>query len=408
MDSLEKLYGWTRETTDVIEISFARSTEGKRKRWYSVFGTLDDILTNGLDRIREESAGGADVYVGVAGLVRPPVEGRGKGSMRTRVGALWVDLDCVAPGREGDTYFQSVDEAQTVLRDTLVRFGLPVDALMTVESGWGVQGWLLLDEAVDVGVGSRWTAALCTAVAQTARERHVDRVWDVTRVLRMPLDGTYNWRGGPGMEMPVRVCDVGSRTVSLAEVTAALGAVEVTVGRVGGGGGGSGSGWGGGGERGILMDVDDAWQGVSWGEILVPFGWRLIGGRGYGDGEGEAEVWSRPGGEGRRSAVVYADAPGVLVVHSDAPETGLPGWWEVGEGGVGANTKWRVWSRLSGLSDKDLWSIVRGESDLSIPAHVVTRLREDAETAQRWIDATRASAVDRVHEWYVNEGQYLL
>ena len=70
---------------------------------------------------------------------------------------------------------------------------------------------------------------------------------------------------------------------------------------------------------------------LSWSDVLEPHGWRCVTGSDPA-GRGREEVWERPGkpevstGEPHeRSAVVYADRPGLLVVYSDSPLCGFAG-----------------------------------------------------------------------------------
>ena len=63
-----------------------------------------------------------------------------------------------------------------------------------IGSGWGVQYWIPLAEPVPGSEASRVVRALVGWVGEISTKK-IDRVWDVTRVMRMP--GTLNWRAGP-------------------------------------------------------------------------------------------------------------------------------------------------------------------------------------------------------------------
>jgi hypothetical protein len=165
--------------------------------------------------------------------------------------------------------------------------------------------------------------------------------------------------------------------------------------------GGSG-GSGGSGGNGILLDPDDAFAraGITWADILEPIGWRrecrgvegwsgsgAEGWSGSGGGSGEQEVWIRPGGDSR-SAVVYSDAPGVLVVFSDAPEAG-GAWWN-GRGGDGRMS--RTWTRLRGTA----W-----------PLDVQRQLQEDARIVDRWLAGRMESRGRALADWYEQNREWL-
>lgn len=357
--ALRAVYGFVGDD-ELIEIGIKRST-AHGSGWQPVFTSLDDLVAGGLTFVQSVSREGADVYVGACTVVGgPPERGRGGASVRGRAGALWVDLDARAPGRDGPQYFASPEAALDVLDAVLERVGLPGAADVVVHSGWGVQGWIRLSEPVDARTASRWTRALISEIRNGPEcdgGKQIDRVWDVTRVLRFPGAGTYNWRGGEDYEVPVtvlRLPAVGSPGIELDKVVSALGAGDAaeqarfvsTVGAAFSPGSGSGA----------LLDLEAIFDRVPWAAVLGPFGWTRVGGSDEMGVPGEMEVWLRPGKTphgGDRSAVVYGDAPGVLVVHSDSADTGLPGWWETRslggreEGGSRrANTRWRTFMRL--------------------------------------------------------------
>lgn len=430
--ALRAVYGFV-GPDELIEIGLKRAT-ASGSGWQSVFTGLDDLVTGGLTFIQTASRDGADAYIGACTITGGvPARGRGGASVRGRAGALWVDLDCKAPGRDGPQYFEDVEHAWGVLDAVLDRIGLPGAADVVVGSGWGVQGWVRLSEPVDARVASRWTRALISEIKNGPEcdgKMQIDRVWDVTRVLRFPGGGTYNWRGGEYGETAssvLRLPVAGSPGTSLDKITAALGTADVaeqerfvsSVGHAFASGGGSGA----------LLDIEAIFDRVSWSDILVPFGWTKVGGSDQMSQPGEMEVWLRPGkiaaGAGLRSAVVYGDAPGVLVVHSDSLDTGLPGWWETRsqggreEGGARrANTRWRTFMRLRAQDQKLLGAGGVGDEDgveramradaLDIthesgrvdssdwPAAVVRELRDDGRVVAEWLDHKRNSGFERL------------
>lgn len=436
---LRALYGFASDD-ELIEIGLKRATSHK-SGWQSVFPTIGDLIGGGIDFISSASASGADAYIGACTIVGgPPARGRGNASVRGRASALWVDLDCVAPGRDGETYFADPETALGVLDSVLDRVGLPGAADVVVQSGWGVQGWVRLSEPVDARVASRWTRALISEIKngpETGGKKQIDRVWDVTRVLRFPGGGTWNWRAGPEEwdAVPVTVWRApmdGAPGIPLDKIIAALGpsdeaerirfATTVPTGS-----------WGvreGRNDR-ALLDMEAVFDEVPWEDILGPHGWQRVGGHGTLGQVGEMEVWLRPGkepsaggGSGLRSAVVYGDSPNILVVHSDSADTGLPGWWETRsrggseEGGSRrANTKWRTFVRLrarelglldySGVGDEDaVEHDIRTQAikialrrvpddELDWPSSIVEALRDDGDIATRWIGNYRDEASAR-------------
>lgn len=435
--ALRAVYGFI-DPDELIEIGLKRST-ASGSGWQSVFTGLDDLISGGLTFIQTSSRDGADAYIGACTVVGgPPERGRGNASVRGRAGALWVDLDCQAPGRAGPTYFKDVPTALDVLDGVLERVGLPGAADVVVASGWGVQGWIRLSEPVDARTASRWTRALISEIKNGPEcdgKMQIDRVWDVTRVLRFPGAGTYNWRAGndDGDGSPVsilRLPPAGSVGVPLDKIISALGAADTAeqerfVASVGMTFGARGPGSVSGyvsvkGEPDVaLLDLEAIFDQIPWSAILGEFGWTKVGGHDSPGVKGEMEVWLRPGkraqgSSGLRSAVVYGDAPNILVVHSDSAETGLPGWWETRslggreEGGQRrANTKWRTFARLwaqrvapldaSVSEDEDVAELRVRRDALAIalghdrvdssewPRVVVAALREDGLVIEKWI-----------------------
>jgi hypothetical protein len=381
--ALHGLYGWTRGTGELVEVSI-KSPRGK---WHSQHWDVDTLLaTETIKQLGWWSSQGREVYMGCVGLTGRPAKEwrRGGAALRGRAGALWLDVDCEAPGREGDDYFstvgQAVDVVDAALGSTLA------DASLVVGSGWGIQYWIPLAEPVSGAEASRVVRALVGWLTEVTAKQ-IDRVWDVTRVMRMP--GTLNWRAGPDDEdaVPTGIlrwpdpARAGRGRLQLANVSEVLGAqvndvlatdddadvrvpdadvldwlleryalgtdtdTDVTgaprppLGEV-------------------LGDLDRlATKELDWADVLEPYGWRCTSGA---EGRDREQVWERPGkverGLGERSAVVYADKPELLVVYSDSPSTGfsagLRGSGRRGDGaGVGVISKFRAWVDLEHAGD---------------------------------------------------------
>jgi len=390
--ALHGLYGWAGHrdapwSGELIEVSI-KSPRGKWHAQHWPLATLLDPET--LKGLAYWSSEGREVYMGCVGLrSRPPQQWRrGGAALRGHAGALWLDVDCQAPGREGTEFFTAVDEAVEIVDLALG----PVlrEAALVIGSGWGVQYWIPLYEPVPAIEASRVVRALVGWVGEVSA-RQIDRVWDVTRVMRMP--GTLNWRAGPGDDdaRPTGVVRWpedhrrGLGRLGLANVIDALGSqvsdvLEVPrldpeldagaliealleryapTGADGDGADESGS-WA---PVGLVLgDLDRlAHQELDWADVLVPAGWRCVSGQDL-DGREHEQVWERPGKDeerlGERSAVVYADKPELLVVYSDSPQcgfaTGLRGSGRRGSAaGVGVISKWRAWVDLKWAGDED-------------------------------------------------------
>jgi hypothetical protein len=386
---LQGLYRWA-EGRELVEVSI-KSPRGK---WHAQHWDVTTLLApDTIKQLAWWSEQGREIYMGCVGLTEKPhgtrarPYPRGGAALRGHAGALWLDVDCQAPGREGDDYFATVDEAVGIVDMCLG----PVltDASLVIGSGWGVQYWIPLAEPVPGVEASRAVRALVGWVGETSTKK-IDRVWDTTRVMRMP--GTLNWRAGPDEEM-ARPSGVvrwpgsarsWSGRLSLANVIDALAAqvTDVTDDWPGEGDfldwllhryspdyteieGGDGGGWVP--VVGALGDLDRiADEVLGWEDVLVPFGWRCVSGP---DPAGREQIWERPGklddADSRsgfdateRSAVVYADKPQLLVVYSDSSQTGfasgLRGSGRRGTAaGVGVISKWRAWVDLACAGDVD-------------------------------------------------------
>lgn len=399
--ALQGLYDWARGGGELVEVSI----KSPRQKWHAQHWDVDTLLAQ--DTVKQLawwSEQGREVYMGCVGLTEQPVATtrqpypRGGAALRGHAGALWLDVDCEAPGREGSDYFADVDEAVEVVDACLGE--VLAEAALVVGSGWGVQYWIPLAAPVPGQDASRMVRALVGWVGEVSAKQ-IDRVWDVTRVMRMP--GTLNWRAGPD-EADARPAGVlrwpglnrrGAGRLGLANVTDALAGVvsdvlgvprldpeldrhavlDALLERYAPGSTGlSGSEDPGAGriEGEILGDLDRiADTQLDWADVLVPYGWRCVAGDGFA-GHAREQVWERPGkqlgsdsggGDGRdsrdlgeRSAVVYADKPQLLVVYSDSPScgfsAGLRGSGRRGTAaGVGVISKWRAWVDLACAGD---------------------------------------------------------
>ena len=343
---------------------------------------------------------GNDVYAGLVGLHSKPTEfgQRGSRTLRDFGTCLWLDVDCVAPGRSKQNLFETVDEAMESIDKIGMTLGLGV-ADVVVHSGWGVHVAWLLSTPTNPAHLSVAVRLIENALAE-ASGKHVDHVGDATRVLRVP--GTINRRGGDAWVTLVR-CDTDRRR-TWTGVRFALGitdaALAVTVnqdpGRAGAGRFTI--------DNRPLMDVPTLFEATtSWGDVLFPFGWSKA------HSSSTEESWLRPGKEddqsaGERSGVVYADNPGLLVVYTDAP-TGLSNFrgaeGRVGAG-IGSIDRWRAWVDLmwdgdaSAATADALERAMQAEGDLGTwPGVFIDELTKECEVGLAWASRSRVSAADR-------------
>lgn len=375
-------------------------------RWIPQHVLLADAEATALDGTFERIATfGADVYAGMAGLVDVPERGRGSAALRGHAACVWIDLDCIAPGRDSPTMFADQDEALLAVDSSPLG-----PAHVVVDSGWGIHAaWLITEAipAVDVSVAVR-------ALLQKVREatgKHVDEVSDLTRVLRLP--GTLNWRGGESATQPVRLIRVGDRATGVGHswdyIRAALGVSSVEIDeareRLTSAAGRSNRF-----EDRPLMDVSSLFEEtISWAEVLEPAGWKQI------PGAANEECWLRPGVLGKenhtRSGVVYTEnGGGLMVVFSDAPEVRLVSLRKGGTArsgaGLGVIDKWRAWCDLVWDTDRLAASqdaLERAWDDAgpgSWPESFYEALRDECDIARAWAaEQRRRSARRAVRGW---------
>jgi hypothetical protein len=417
---LRGLFGWAEDQDELIEVS-TRSPRGRWKSWQWRASVL--FAPETIQHLAHGSEEGREIYMGCVGLVEKPDKSwrRGGTALRGHAGALWLDVDCQAPGREGSEFFTGVDKAVENVDRAL---GAELSAAsLVIGSGWGVQYWIPLAKPVPGTDASRLVRVMVGFVG-AATEKKIDRVWDVTRVMRMP--GTLNWRAGDDTETahwagvlrwPDRRYAGGSRLElgnvtdllvdrvtavlgpGVSDVTAHVDQVEALLARFYPGTEtetASGSGGWEAVEGDVLGDLDRMAETLSWADVLEPFGWRCVSGGLVGAGSEREQVWERPGkpevstGEPReRSAVVYADKPGLLVVYSDSPacgfSAGLRGSGRRGDGaGVGVISRWRAYVDLAfGGNGRAAADAVR---DGVATDAVLERLGRSWETEMGWVE----------------------
>ena len=146
------------------------------------------------------------VWFGV-GVRREKVGGRGKAEHVESIPGLWVDIDIEGPNHKGAHALpKSLDEARSLIAD------FPIPPTAVVVTGGGLQAWWLLKEPLAVEDGA---AELLTqwghTWAELGRRRgwHVDNVFDLPRVMRLP--GTFNRKNGGAHLVTVEQAEWGRR-----------------------------------------------------------------------------------------------------------------------------------------------------------------------------------------------------
>ena len=188
--ALQGLFGWADGSEELLEIS-VKTPEGK---WRHQHLEPSALWSAGfVTGVRGWSARGRECYVGCVSLNDRPEKpwqrgGSARGRVPGRSGWTWTAR---LRGREGDEFFTAVDEAVDGVDKALGP--ILAGAALVIGSGWGVQYWLPLREPITGVEASRGVRSMVGVVTELTG-RKIDRVWDVTRVMRMP--GTYNWRAG--------------------------------------------------------------------------------------------------------------------------------------------------------------------------------------------------------------------
>lgn len=179
----------------------------KHTRWFRVDGELDQAAT-----VAAELSARCCVWFGVATRTERLVGKRGGAEHCATVPALWLDLDVASDVHAQDNLPPDRDAARAILD----RFPHPPTAV--VDSGHGLQAWWVLDEPADASevaeVLPRWNATW----ARLAQPFHVDNVFDLPRIMRLP--GTVNRKADP---RPVIVTEADwERTFDLADLAEGL------------------------------------------------------------------------------------------------------------------------------------------------------------------------------------------
>lgn len=315
------------------------------------------------DLIFDEDGNKYNLYFGVC-PIKEDVELKRRGTEANidYVTGVWADIDIKGKG------FSSQEEIIQFL------FGLAVQPTIVVGSGsGGIHAYWKLapGERGNKELVDRWWSYLDEA----AGERSIDKLVDLTRILRLPGSVYFPKEGSGGKIGTVEILYKIPNTYTIAELyEVSAEAFKIKHER-----------------RKALIDRDsnarldmdgfarDALQGqggnywqllraiseledyvnqhMTWAEILEPHGWKWL--RTLRDGSNE---WARPGRDERSAVVDYEDSP-VMSLLSSSEETGLSDLLDARI----PLTKYRVFWRL-GFNDA---------KDHSMLNYVIDRMKQD-------------------------------
>lgn len=170
-----------------------RTTGERRTTWH----TLEDLEGVAIDA--DKLAPTCCVWFGVASRTDHLGTQRGGADDCDQIPALWVDLDIAGPEHAQPNLPPDIDAALALLAD----FPLPPTAI--INSGHGLQAWWRLDDPADATTAKTVLADWGATWAELGRRRgwHVDNVFDLARVMRLP--GTVNRKAEP---VAVEITDV--------------------------------------------------------------------------------------------------------------------------------------------------------------------------------------------------------
>jgi hypothetical protein len=133
------------------------------------------------------------VWFGVAPRERKlPAGKRGGAGDCLTLPAMWLDIDIASAVHAADDLPPDIDAALELLSD------FPIPPTAVINSGHGLQAWWKLSEPIDADEqATQLLADWGTTWAEIGRRRgwHVDNVFDIARVMRLP--GTLNRKADP-------------------------------------------------------------------------------------------------------------------------------------------------------------------------------------------------------------------
>lgn len=239
------------------------------------------------------------VWFGVATRSHKIPGKRGGGEDCVALPGLWVDIDIVGPNHARTDLPATLDEAFDLI-DTF-----PLPPTWVVETGGGLQPWWLFAEMIDVAdmsdVLDAWAYTWTARAA--ARGWHLDNVFDLARIMRLP--GTVNRKKG-GASPVIAVPNAPDARYGLDDLDQLLQTpppAPVPVHRPT--------------YIGPSRPGDAFNAGVTCAKVLSAAGWTLS----HTDRKTGNQQWTRPGKDTRdgTSATVYADDGHVTIWTSSVP-----------------------------------------------------------------------------------------
>jgi hypothetical protein len=165
--------------------------DGSRDVEWSDVNSLDELAA------RAVALSTSDVWFGMASHAQPLGARRGSADDCEAISALWLDIDIAGPNHAASDLPPSLLDGYKLLAS------FPVTPSIIVQTGGGAQPYWLLDRpllAVDaVPFLTRWGQTWAAIGARFGW--HVDNVFDITRVMRMP--GTFNRKSEPAQPVVI-------------------------------------------------------------------------------------------------------------------------------------------------------------------------------------------------------------
>lgn len=193
---LDELYrdvddGWV----SLFSVERDEPTAGKRNVDWAPIGGLDVLAAIAIDRSLT-----CCVWFGVATRRENLGLARGGAADCVTLPALWVDIDVAGPNHADSTNLPTtIEDAWRLVRS------FPEPATAVIATGGGLQAWWFLAEPAHIDAGTttllaRWHATW----DRLGGALHVDNVFDVARVMRLP--GTSN-RKHAAVDVEILECD---------------------------------------------------------------------------------------------------------------------------------------------------------------------------------------------------------
>lgn len=167
---------------------FTKSTTGTTRVAWATPDTIDATVA---------ALEPGDVWLGCATRRERLTAGRGGEADCFEVPGLWLDVDIAGPNHVAPNLPANIAEAVELIAS------FPLKPTAVIESGGGLQAWWLFPELIDAADVKPILEQWATTWKELGRRRgwHVDNVFDLARIMRLP--GTGNHKADP--PQPVKV-----------------------------------------------------------------------------------------------------------------------------------------------------------------------------------------------------------